>query len=86
MRALQLPQRMQLETGELIVIPTPEETQISSLKSGGTERAPASLPQAIVLSEEVVLLYVLARSESPAGRLLQRSALGVIGCNDSEDL
>jgi hypothetical protein len=44
------------------VIPTPEETRISRLKSAGTEHAPASLPQSIGLSDEVVLLYVLSRS------------------------
>lgn len=47
---------------ETHLISTPKETQISSLKSGGTEHAPAPLPQSIALSDEVVLLYVLNRS------------------------
>ena len=53
---------MQSETRKLILIPTPEETKISRLKSGGTEHAPALSQQTIGLSDETVLLYVLARS------------------------
>jgi len=62
-RVLQLPPLEDaIRNPEAHLIPTREGTLISGLKSNETEHAPAINPQPTVLSDETVLMYVLAHS------------------------